>query len=145
MGTYLKDRAYTLEDEIMLQPGQLVNKLGRFMYKHLDGAFKIENTANMCDVYITVLYAIPRDIIELYKLYEPKYSEVNEMTIDINITTYQNKIRVDTIEVTPEEATLGFDLFPPEKLEDLNKALQLVYGKVCKRIQKRFEDFEFLF
>ena len=129
----------------MLQPGQLVNKLGRFMYKHLDGAFKLENTANMCDVYITVLYAIPRDIIELYKLYEPKYSEVNEMTIDINITTYQNKIRVDTIEVTPEEATLGFDLFPPEKLEDLNKALQLVYGKVCKRIQKRFEDFEFLF
>jgi hypothetical protein len=128
-----------------LQPGQLVNKLGKFMYKHLDGAFKIENTANMCDVYVTVLYAIPREIIELYKIYDPKYSDVNEMTIDINITTYQNKIRVDTIEKTPEEKTLGFDLFPPEKLLDLNKALELVYSKVCRRIEKEFDDFEFLF
>ena len=128
-----------------LQPAQLVNKLGKFMYKHLDGAFKIENTANMCDVYVTVLYAIPREIIELYKIYDPKYSDVNEMTIDINITTYQNKIRVDTIEKTPEEKTLGFDLFPPEKLLDLNKALELVYSKVCRRIEKEFEDFEFIF
>ena len=128
-----------------LQPAQLVNKLGKFMYKHLDGAFKIENTANMCDVYVTVLYAIPREIIELYKIYDPKYSDVNEMTIDINITTYQNKIRVDTIEKTPEEKTLGFDLFPPEKLLDLNKALELVYSKVCRRIEKEFDDFEFLF
>ena len=128
-----------------LQPAQLVNKLGKYMYRHLDGAFKIENTTNMCDVYVTVLYAIPREIIELYKIYDPKYSDVNEMIIDINITTYQNKIRVDTIEKTPEEKTLGFDLFPPEKLLDLNKALELVYSKVCRRIEKEFDDFEFLF
>lgn len=128
-----------------LQPAQLVNKLGKFMYKHLDGAFDIKNTSNTCDVYVTILYAIPREIIELYKIYDPKYSEVNEMTIDINLTTYQNKIRVNTIEKTPEEKTLGFDLFPPDKLEDLNKALELVYTKVCRRIEKEFEDFEFIF
>lgn len=128
-----------------LQPAQLVNKLGRYMYKHLDGAFDIKNTPNTCDVYVTILYAIPREIIELYKIYDPKYSEVNEMTINISLTTYQNKIRVNTIEKTPEEKTLGFDLFPPEKLEDLNKALELVYAKVCRRIEKEFEDFEFLF
>ena len=128
-----------------LQANQLVNKLGNYLYRHIDSAYKIDKTRNTCDVYVTVLYQIPQDIIDLYKLYEPKYAGTNEMNINISITTYQNKIRVDTIEVTPEEKTLGFDLFPPEKLQDLNTALELIYRKVCRRIEKEFEDFEFIF
>lgn len=128
-----------------MEANQLVNKVGNYLYRHIDGAFKIAKTTNICDVYITVFYQIPPSIIELYKLYEPKYADINEMVINISITTYQNKIRVNTIEVTPEEKTIGFDLFPPEKLEDLNTALKLIYTKVCRRIEREFEDFEFIF
>ena len=128
-----------------LQPAQLANALGRFMYRHLDGAYRIENTTNTCDVYVTVLYSIPSDIVELYRLYEPKYTQTNEMDINISITTYQNKIRVNTLAVTPESKTLGFDLFTPDQLQDFNKALVLVYKKVCRRIEKEFEDFDFIF
>lgn len=125
----------------VLPPGQLVNKLGKFLYRHLDGAFKYEQHDNMCDVYITVLYSIPADIATRYEL-DP---EIHEMTIDVNITTYQNKIRVDTIEVSPEECTLGFDLFPPEMMQDLNAALDKVYAKVVKRITNRYKDWDFIF
>ncbi len=128
-----------------LQANQLINKIGNYLYRHIDSAYKFEKKANMYEVYFTVFYEIPEEIRRIYKLSEPEYAKVNEMNINLNITTYQNKIRVDTIEVTPEEATLGFDLFPPEKLQDLNSALELVMDKVQRRIQRRFKDFEFIF
>lgn len=45
----------------------------------------------------------------------------------------------------PEEETLGFDLFAPEKLVDLNAAYELIMSKVHKRIERRFADFDFVF
>lgn len=128
-----------------MEANQLVNKVGNYLYRHIDGAFKFKKTTNMYDVYFIVVYEIPEHIRKTYNLTAPEFTKLNEMTININITTYRNKIRVDTIEVTPEEQTLGFDLFPPEKLQDLNKALELIMTKVRKRITKRFEDYEFLF
>lgn len=131
--------------EPVIPAGQLVNKLGAYLYRHIDLAVKFEKKANMYDVYIVVLYEIPKEIIKKYNITDKKYLDVNEMMIDINITTYQNKIRVNTIEVTPEEQTLGFDLFPPEKLQDLNTALELIMAKVQKRVEKWFEGWDFVF
>lgn len=125
--------------------GQLVNRVGKYLYKHLDGAFKFKISGNTYDVWMTVLYQIPPRLVKIYKLDNPKYLDVNEMTLNLNITTYQNKIRVNVIEVTPEEKTIGFDVFPPEKLQDLRQAYELIYNKVVKRVSKEFEDFEFLF
>lgn len=125
----------------VLPVGQLVNKLGSYLYRHLDGAYKFDKGANMCDVYITVLFSIPANIAKTYGL----EAGVNEMTLDLNIATYQNKIRVNITELTPEECTIGFDVFPPEKLVDLETALNLVYEKVKKRISKRYEDWDFIF
>lgn len=129
----------------VLPAGQLVNKIGKYLYKHLDGAFKFNVSSNTYDVYITVLYQIPSDLLELYTLNKSIYEKVNEMTLNLNITTYQNKIRVNIIEVTPEEKTIGFDVFPPDKLQDTRQACELIYNKVVKRVSKEFEDFEFLF
>lgn len=129
----------------VIPASQLVGRVGKYIYKHLDGAFKCKSTGNTYDVWITVLYQIPPRLVEKYKLTDPKYLDVNEITVNLNITTYQNKLRVNVIEVTPEEKTLGCDVIPPDKLQDLKQAYDLIYSKVIKRITKEFADFDFLF
>lgn len=128
-----------------LEAGQQVNRIGKYLYKHLDGAFKIKNSPNTCDVYITVLYQIPPEFLNKYNINETKYEEVFEMTINLNITTYQNKLRVNVIEMTEGEKTLGCDVYKPEVLENLQESANLIFNKVCKRISKEFKDYEFLF
>jgi hypothetical protein len=128
-----------------LQAGQQVNRVGKYLYKHLDGAFKMQNSANMCDVYMTVLYQIPLVLLKKYNISEKAYQEVQEMTLNLNITTYQNKVRINIIEVTPEEKTIGFDVYTPEELENLQQSAEKIYQRVVKRIEKEFQDYEFLF
>lgn len=128
-----------------LQAGQQVNRIGKYLYKHIDGAFNIKYSGNTCDVYMLILYQIPPEFLSKYKITEDKYKECYEMTININITTYQNKIRINLIEVTPEEKTIGFDVYLPEEVEDLQKAFNRIYSRTCKRIEKEFKDYEFLF
>lgn len=120
---------------------QLVNKVGNYLYRHLDGAYKFDKKAGVFDVYITVLFSIPADVAKVYHL----DAGINEMNLNINITSYQNKIRVNVTEITPEEVTIGFDTFPPEKLQNLNDALDLIYSRIRKRIEKRYQDWDFIF
>lgn len=129
----------------VVEAGQMVNKIGNYLYNHIDGAFKFEKKANMYEIYFLVLYEIPKEFLRKYNITDEKYNKLFEMNININVTTYQNKIRVNTISMDPEEETLGFDLFPPEKLVDLNKAYELIMSKVHRRIEKRFSDFDFVF
>lgn len=115
-----------------------VNRVGKYLKKHMDGAYKYVQRANECDVYVTLLYQL-----------KPEYgglpNDVHEMTIDINITTYQNKLRVNTIEVTPEERTLGFDLIKPEDLRNLEQGKEIVQMIVGNRIRKAYRDYLILF
>lgn len=125
-----------------LQPGQQVNKVGQYLYKNIDGAFKIEKTGNMCDVYFMILYEIPK----LQRRFgHPEDRKMHEMHINLNITTYQNKIRVNVIEVSPEDKTLGSYVFSPEVMEDLPNAEKLIYDKVVKRVSKVYEEYDFVF
>lgn len=127
----------------MLQANQIVNKVGKYLYRGIDGREKIKFTGNTCDVYITVYYQIPAN-----KQNPADGSDVNdlhEMLINISITTYQNKIRVNTIAVTPQEQTLGYDLYYPEEVQNVGVACEKIYKKVCARIAKAFKDFDFLF
>lgn len=125
-----------------LQAGQQVNRVGQYLYKNIDGAFKIEKTGNMCDVYFMILYEIPK----LQRRFgHPEDREMHEMHINLNITTYQNKIRVNVIEVSPDERTLGSYTFSPEVMEDLPNAKKLIYNKVVKRIAKVYEEYDFVF
>lgn len=128
-----------------LQAGQQVNRVGKYLYKHLDGAYKIKNSPNTCDVYVTVLYQIPPEFLKKYGIKGDEYEKVNEMTVNLSITTYQNKVRINIIEVTPDEKTIGFDVYKPEQLENLQESAAMIFNKVCKRISKEFQDYEFLF
>lgn len=110
-----------------------VNKIGKYLYNHIDGAFKYKTSPNICDVYFLLLYQNKGE------------KEVNEMYIDLNITTYQNKVRVNVIEITPEERTIGYDCYSPEIICDLQSAKELVFNKVVKRISKAYSDTDFIF
>ena len=115
-----------------------VNRVGKYLYNHLDGAFKYHISGNMYDVYCTLLYQLKPEC-------GGEINDVHEMTIDINITTYQNKIRINTIEMTPEERTLGYDLMKPEDMVDLKQAQEIILWKVGNRIRKAYKDYLILF
>ena len=123
--------------------GQMVNRIGRYLYDNLDGAFDLKKSPNMVDVYVTVLYQLPIDKQIIGRGY--KYNDVHEKTIDINITTYQNKVRDDIIELDEMERTLGYDLYEPKKLENLADAKKLIFQRAVKRLSKAYEDYLFLF
>ena len=127
----------------MLSANQQVNRLGKFLYKHIDGSFNYKKSSNMYEVYMTILYQIPVENQDNSKGKEFNY--LHEMTLDINITTYMNKIRINIVEMTPEEKTIGYDLYEPEKLEDLVKASEIILKKIHKRISREFREYEFLF
>lgn len=113
---------------------QQVNRVGKYLYKHLDGAYKFHKSGNMYDVYCTLLY-------ELKEEYGGTKNNVQEMTININITTYQNKLRINTIEMTPQERTLGSDSMKPEELADLQTAMKIILWKVGNRVRKAYKDY----
>ena len=126
-----------------LSANQQVNRVGKYLYKNLDGAFKIKNSSNTCDVYTTVLYQIP--YLQQIPGRGKEYNDVHEMTLNLNITTYQNKVRINIIEMDPNERTIGYDLYKPEVLEDLDFACKLIFKKVCKRISKAYQEYDLLF
>lgn len=122
------------------QGGQVVNKVGSYLYNHIDGAFKFEKSPNMYDVYFIVLYQIPEE-----NRTTAEDDEVHELSIDLNITTYQDKIRVNIIVQDEYEKTIGTKTFSYDKLNDLEKLRQTVLSFVEKKVTKEYQEYDFLF
>lgn len=127
----------------VLPASQQVNRIGKYLFKHIDGAFKYSKSSNQFDIYFTLLYQIP--YWERIPGKGSEYNDVHEMTIDINLTTYQNKLRVNVIELAPEERTIGYDLYRPEVLMDLPDAMKLIWFGVIKRVSKAYKNYDFIF
>lgn len=123
-----------------LQGGQYVNKVGRYLYDHIDGAFRFEKSPNMYDIWITVLYQAKPETID-----DRDDIEVHEMTVDINVTTYQDKLRVNIINQDKYEKTIGTKTFSFEKLNDLEDLKLEILKFVQKKLEKEYKDFEFYF
>jgi len=123
---------------------QLVNKVGQYIYKNLDGSVKSVRSSNTYDIYTNVYYQLDR-LDQVPGRQSEGYNDMHEMLINISLTTYQNKIRVNIHEVTPEEYTFGYFVVPPEKLNDVKYAKDLIYSKVCKLIAKHYDDYNFIF
>jgi len=121
---------------------QLVNSVGKYMYKHIDSANKLTFYPNMCDVYFTIYYQVPGEIIQKYNVPD---DELHEMQVDVNITTYQNKIRVNITEVDALERTLGSVIVKPVDFPDVAKLSTHIYTEICKKVAKAYEDYEFVF
>lgn len=80
-----------------LQAGQQVNRIGKYLYKHIDGAYNMVKSPNMVDIYFIVLYQLKED------LRTEDDHDMHEMSINLNVTTYSNKVRINIIEVSPKE------------------------------------------
>lgn len=124
----------------VLPASKQVKRIGQYLYKHIDGAYDFKSSSNNYDVYFLLLYELKKELREPGKNYP-----VQEMRININVTTYQNKVRINIIELTPKERTIGFDLYTPEKVQDLQKAYPVIMEKIYKRIYKAYEDYYFLY
>ena len=118
-----------------LSANQQVNRIGRYLFNHIDSAYNYKKSGNMFDVYMTVYY-------QNVSNYD---SDVEEMNIDVNITTYNNKIRINLISLGEYEKTIGYDLYKPEVLENLAEAYSAIMNRIKYRITKEFADYEFLF
>lgn len=126
-----------------LSANQKVKQIGKYLYKNIDSAYKYKSGSNEYDVYITIYYQIP--YWERIPGKGSDYNDMHEMNVNINLTTYQNKVRVNVIEMDPNERTLGFDLYKPEQIQDMQIAKDLIFNKVVKRITKAYEEYDFLF
>lgn len=124
----------------VLPASKQVKRIGQYLYKHIDGAYDFRSSSNNYDVYFLLLYELRKELREPGKDYP-----VQEMRININVTTYQNKVRINLIELTPMERTIGFDLYTPEKVQDLQKAYPVIMEKIYKRIYKVYQDYYFLY
>lgn len=113
-----------------LSPEQQVNRIGKYLSKHLDGVYKTRRGPNTYDIYVHFEY---QDF--------PEYTEsppVHKHDILIMLTAYNNKVRVDTIELTEKEKTLGFDTFSSELFNDLKQGMLLVLQAVKKNVAKQY-------
>lgn len=134
-------RAFTDSKEI--PASKAVKELGRYLYKNIDSAYNQKSSGNTYDVYMTVYYQVPEYMQVPWM--DDQYNDLQEMNILLNLTTYQNKIRINILVNDENEKTLGYYLLPPETLHDIEKAKEKILNIVRKRLNKEFEDYEFIF
>ena len=132
----------------ILPASKQVIRIGKYLYKHIDGAYSIKYSPNTCDVYFTLLYSVPEELIRELRKYQELYTlekDTYEMHFNINITTYQNKVRININEISPEERTIGQTIYSPEVLMDLDSAYKKIMDKLKKQLNKRFQGYDFVF
>lgn len=128
----------------MIPTSQLVNKIGKYLYKHIGGADRYKISGNQNDIWFTVLYQIPEYSTRPGE--GMRYSdEVYDMQININVTTYRNKIRVNLIEVSPEERTLGHFVYMPEQVQQVATICNVIIQDIAKKLNKVFADYNFIY
>lgn len=127
----------------MMTIEQKINQLGKYLYKNIDSAYEIDYGPQRVDIYFIVYYQ--------YSVYSPDpkikktYSDTYEMHININLTCYSHKIRVNIIELSPDEMTLGQMILPEKKLDDLESGRELIESRIRKYINKYYEEYEFIY
>lgn len=139
MKIYCKSNKYQPSIPSNLQ----VNKIGKYLYNNIDGAFKYSTSSNTCDVYFTLLYQIP--YWDRIPGKGKEYNDMHEMIININLTTYQNKIRLNILEMDPNERTLGSYSIPVKYWENLDILKSYILDKVNKSVVKAYSNYDFLF
>lgn len=114
--------------------GSYINKVGKYLNKNIDGAFKMNFKPMECEVIMRMYYQVPNDPESL-----------DEMHFIINITSYQNKLRVNLTEDTAMEKTIGQIILKPEELTDLQLVKKKVLEKIRKFIEKEYAEYDFIF
>ena len=124
---------------------QQIIKIGKYLYKHLDGAIRQKSSGNTYDVNFLVLYQLPR-LMQVPGRQAEGYNDMHEMILNINLTTYANKIRMNVTEISPNEKTLGHIVIDDEDmLSDLASLRKYALNRIHRWLYKEYEAYEFLF
>ena len=133
--------------KILCKQSQISNSLkakqiSKYIYNHIDGAYRYVAHSNSFDIYTVVYYQLP--YWDRIPGKGSEYNDIHEMNIDINVTTYQNKIRVNLISLDPEECTVGY--FTVDVAEQsMDDMYHKIYNTIVKKLSKYFYEYEFLF
>ena len=125
------------------QPTQIVNILSKYIYNHLDGRYKFKIGMNKCDIYSKVYYQVPE--ISVDPSQDIDYSDINEMDLNINVTTYQDEIRININEISPLETTIGYLKYSIKNFDNISKLKEKCMEDIQKKIMKRYDKYEFVF
>ena len=125
------------------QPTQIVNILSKYIYNHLDGRYKFKIGMNKCDIYSKVYYQVPE--ISVDPSQDIDYSDINEMDLNINVTTYQDAIRININEISPLETTIGYLKYSIKNFDNISKLKEKCMEDIQKKIMKRYDKYEFVF
>lgn len=113
--------------------GSYVNKLGKHLNQTLDGAYKIKFSPMSCDVFIEVLFDIPG-----------QFDSFIDEKFDINIVSYQDKLRINITEISKREKTIGQLILKDIDLADMSDFSQVIsYIKtsINKFLEKEYPDY----
>lgn len=125
-----------------------VKRLGKFLAKNLSGVYKIEEPPNQYIIYSTILYQVKPEVRKAMKRYQKEFQGIEEtvyeMNIYYNITTYQQYIRVNVIQLDENEQTLGYLRLEPKELMSLPFCKQKILEYTKKVIEKKYSDYEVL-
>lgn len=119
-----------------------IKTISQYLYRNIDSAYDLKHSSNMSDVYMTVYYQVPR----LYQVPGRRdgYNDLHEMNIDINITTYANKIRMNITQISPEERTIGQLIIDGNDI-DVDKIKKRTLSYIQGRLKKEYEGYDFIF
>lgn len=114
-------------------PGsKLVNQIGKKLYRKYKGS-RYSQSGNMVDIDVYMVYAHP----------EP-YAEVEDIKLNINITTYSNKIRINVIELDPQERTICTLIYDIDTLKDIDLTIDKIYKSIYNKISKLYSEYDFI-
>lgn len=111
-----------------------VNRVGKFLYKNLDGADAIKFKSQMCEVYVTMYYQVPE---------EP--DTFDELTFIISLTTYADKLRINITEDTSMQETILHKTYIEDQLGDLHKINEDILSKMRKAVSKKYAEYDFIY
>lgn len=114
--------------------GTWVNKVGKYLKNNIDGAFKIKFGPMHCTVWMRMYYQVP---------HVP--DSMDEMHFVIDITSYQNKLRINLTEDTEMEKTIGQIILGPDQLGDLETVRALILDKIQHFIAKEYAEYDFIY
>lgn len=126
--------------------GQSVNRVGKYLYDNIDGAYKFKVSRQQYDVYMTVYYQIPE--LNIVPGREKSYSDIHEMSLNINITYYNEKLRINILDMSKSERTITFMTVDTKNTitpDQLYKLKVRVLNNVKKSLNKLFNGYEFIF
>lgn len=118
---------------------QQINRIVKYLYHNIDGAISYRTEPNKSIVTFLMYFQDDPSTVNQSDF------NLNEIKIEIDVTTYNNKVRVDMIELDPNQRTLGYYLYSPESIQDMKYIRNDILNKLSKRIRKFYGQFLYLY